>query len=63
MFFRCPKQRDDGQCPFFQWEDELQPGTAGVILAQWTSPAGRAAPGAGSGGNACFKCGQVHILL
>lgn len=60
-FFRCPKPRDEGQCHFFQWEDEPpRGGTGGTPLGgippMQRSPGGRAPTGA------CFKCGQVPQL-
>ncbi len=66
MFFRCPKDRDGGQCNFFEWED--QPGSG---AQKSFSPQQQRGPPAGAGYTAtpegqgsrgtCFKCGQVAI--
>jgi hypothetical protein len=60
MFYKCPKPRDDGQCKYFQWEDEppRADGMGGSHFPSQTSP-GIKGPPAGGASGACFKCGQV----
>lgn len=64
MFFKCPKDRDGGQCNFFEWEDQPGSGMQKAISPQQLRgpPLGgayqpRAEEGAPQG--SCFKCGQV----
>lgn len=65
MFFRCPKPQGEGQCPFFQWEDEPPRASPGGAKLGNGSSAGGPSPGSNPSGNpntTCFKCGKVLTL-
>lgn len=58
VFLRCPKPRDEGQCDYFQWEDELS-GTQGASGGPKPSqsPPLKGSPAKGG----CFKCGEASL--
>ena len=71
IFWRCPKPASDGQCSFFQWDDEPPRASPSASIgnsggaAAYGNGAGGASPGAktGGGSSTCFACGQARALL